>query len=89
MSKTKTSKFNDSGNMLPFFLASIGLGIDLIYKVSFLHFNTWMPGSKFCFIKKQAWKIVKIKKRQIVYEVPCNIIKISTNVSGVCPLSKW
>lgn len=32
MSKTKTSKFNDSGNMLPFFLASIGLGIDLICK---------------------------------------------------------
>eukprot|EP00794_Sanderia_malayensis_P012156 gene12156-13410_t len=32
MSKTKTSKFNDSGNMLPFFIASIGLGIDLLIK---------------------------------------------------------
>ncbi|XP_065063105.1 translocating chain-associated membrane protein 1-like 1 [Rhopilema esculentum] len=32
MSKTKTSKFNDSGNMLPIFIASIGVGIDLIMK---------------------------------------------------------
>jgi len=32
MSKTKTSKFNDSGNMLPFFIASVGLGIDFICK---------------------------------------------------------
>jgi len=32
MSKTKTSKFNDSGNMLPIFIASVGVGIDLIIK---------------------------------------------------------
>lgn len=32
MSKTKTSKFNDSGNMLPAFIASVALGIELIMK---------------------------------------------------------
>jgi len=32
MSKTKTSKFNDSGNMLPVFIASVVVGIDLIMK---------------------------------------------------------
>ena len=35
MSKTKTSKFNDSGNLIPFFLFSIGMGIKMIQDVSF------------------------------------------------------
>ena len=35
MSKTKTSKFNDSGNMLPVFIASVVVGVDLIMKASF------------------------------------------------------
>lgn len=40
MSKTKHSKFNDSGNLLPFFLLSIGVGIDLITKnETFPHFS--------------------------------------------------
>jgi len=36
MSKTKHSKFNDSGNMLPFFIASIGFAIDQIQKLGIL-----------------------------------------------------
>jgi len=40
MSKTKNSKFNDSGNMLPFFAVSIGVGIDLVTKhETFPHFS--------------------------------------------------
>lgn len=33
MSKTKHSKFNDSGNMLPFYVLSIGVAVDQITKV--------------------------------------------------------
>ena len=33
MSKTKFSKFNDSGNMLPFYLASIFFAVDQVSKV--------------------------------------------------------
>ena len=39
MSKTKYSKFNDSGNMLPFYLASIIVGVDQIQKVLTLMFS--------------------------------------------------
>lgn len=36
LSKTKLSKFNDSGNMFPFYLASIGFAVDQITKLQIL-----------------------------------------------------
>jgi len=40
MSKTKYSKFNDSGNMLPFYGVSVAVAVDQISKVYFVtHFN--------------------------------------------------
>ena len=45
MSKTKYSKFNDSGNMLPFYLASIIVGVDQIQKVLTIMFSfDWKEG---------------------------------------------
>lgn len=56
MSKTKTSKFNDSGNMLPFFIASVGLGIDLLIKENFFpklqEIWTGYPHTEFSFMVK-------------------------------------
>jgi len=36
MSKTKHSKFNDSGNMLPFYILSIGVAVDQVQKLELM-----------------------------------------------------
>ena len=40
MSKTKYGKFNDSGNMLPFYVASVAVAVDQIMKVRMTFIST-------------------------------------------------